>query len=263
MSRANGFRERGAWVPAMVMWVAAQVGVVVGSCAAKHTTSGPAPNTAQGWFELGLERLNRGQYGGAISAFQRVTLDYASTHYAADAQFYLAKAYADKKDYDQAITEYEFFMTNYPRSAYFEEASYQIALCYVRRAPRSDLDQADLKTARELLELFRERFPESRLLAGASELESEIAGRLARKEFASAKLYMKAGEFAAARVYLEHMLDEYPRLSFRDEARLCLAICLENMGEQEKARSSYHELELTASDERVRKEAAGRLRLLR
>jgi outer membrane protein assembly factor BamD len=228
-------------------------------CAKKQELKPAVPASAQDLFDAGVKYLNEKKYGKAIDAFQRVTLEYSTTRHAADAQFFLAETYFEKKDYAQAATEYEFLTTNYATSPFFEEASYKTALSYFRKAPRSSLDLADLMHAKELLELFRERFPNSNFLPDIAVLEGEIITRFAQKEFDAGLLYLNAGEYPSARVYFEHVLEQYPKASIRDEVRFRLAMCLENTGEAAQARRIYTDLSQGGYEPRLKEKAAKRL----
>jgi outer membrane protein assembly factor BamD len=213
-----------------------------------------APKTAQEWFDAGIKYLNDKKYDKAVDAFQRIALEYATTRYAADAQFYLAETYFAERDYVSAASEYEFLTTNYATSPFYEEASYKTALCYFRKSPNAALDQSDLGHAQELLELLRERDPNTQFLPQIDSLNAQIESRFAKKEYDAGMLYARAGEFASAKVYFQHILDQYPSASVKDEVRLQLAICLDRTGEKDQARQIYTDLSQN-SDPKLRTKA--------
>lgn len=249
---------RSCTVVAVVLLLA----LALGGCHPKQQTTESTPS-ANELFDRGLDRLKKKDYDKAIEAFQRISLEYANTRYAADAQFYLAEAYVAKKDFLQASLEYEFLTTNYPTSPFYEEASFKTALCYFSQAPKPSLDQTDLKKTRDALELFKERFPDSRFLPKADSLEAEIGTRFARKEHDAGLLYARAGEYASARIYFLYVLENYPKASIVPEANYWLAVCYENGDAKDRARAIYEELSSGDYDAKLKKQAAERLAKLK
>jgi outer membrane protein assembly factor BamD len=234
------------------------VGLLLVGCRAKTQTVGPPP-TAQELFDQGQQYLERKQYAKAVAAFQRITLEYAATRYAADAQFYLAEADLAEKDYVEAGIEYEFLTTNYPTSSFYEEAMYKTALCHFRQVPRVALDQSDARKTREMIELFRERFPNSRFLPEVEKLEGELESRAALKEYEAGMLYAKAGEYESAKTYFLYLLEQHPKASLVPETRFQLGICYEKTGNQDQAREIYQDLSTGSYEEPLKERAARRL----
>jgi outer membrane protein assembly factor BamD len=227
-------------------------------CAAKKAA--PArPLSAQELFDQGLAQMRKKDYKRAILSFQKITIEFAATRYASDAQFYLAEAYLGRNDFDQAAIEYEFLTVNYSTSPFYEEALYKTAYCSFRQAPRTSLDQTDLAKTEDLLGLFIERFPESRFLPQVDSLRAEIATRYARKQFDAGLLYARAGEYASAQIYFEYVQQNYPDASIASENTYWLARCLEGQERREAARALYQELVNQCPSPELRAEAARRL----
>jgi outer membrane protein assembly factor BamD len=215
----------------------------------------PLPTTPDGLLDLGLGQLKAREYGKAIATFQQITYDFATTHYAMEAQFYLAETYLAKKDYAQAQLEYEFLTTNFPSSPFFEEASYKTALCYLRAVPKSSLDQSGLQKAQDLCELFKEQFPNSKYLNDVEDIESEVADRYARKEYDAGMMYAKSGEYASAQTYFLHILETWPKAGMIPEVKLQLAIAYRGLGKDDLARAGFDEIINGSFDPRLKKQA--------
>jgi outer membrane protein assembly factor BamD (BamD/ComL family) len=243
----------------------------------------PAPESL---LNQGLQFANQKKFDKAIACYQRITLEYATSRYASDAQFYMAEAYMGKKNYAQAADEYQFLLVSYPTTQFYEEAMFKQALCQFRKAPSQGLDQSDLKQAREQLELFKEKFPVaettwevrtdtvppdsaspvpqvrttripkvrlSRYYDRVQQLEAEIATRAARKEYDAALLYARAEEYPSAQVYLQHVLEQYPQASVVPDVKYWLAVCYARTGSPDQARALLLELTGTGIDPRLRK----------
>src|SRR5467141_3329602 len=67
-------------------------------------------------YSNGLRDITSGKYDLARSEFQDYLKYYGDTDLASNAQFYLGEIAYSQKKYDQAVTEYERVLTNYPNS---------------------------------------------------------------------------------------------------------------------------------------------------
>jgi len=76
---------------------------------------GPAPS-ADTLYSNGLRDITGGNYDLARREFQDYLKYYGDTDLASNAQFYLGEIAYSQKKYDQAVTEYERVLTNYPKS---------------------------------------------------------------------------------------------------------------------------------------------------
>jgi len=111
---------------------------------------GPAPS-ADTLYSNGLRDITSGKYDLARQEFQDYLKHYGDTDLASNAQFYLGEIAYSQKNYDQAVTEYDRVLTNYPKSFKLAPAHLKKGMALI------DLGQ---KTAgvRELRDVVK-RFP--------------------------------------------------------------------------------------------------------
>jgi len=83
--------------------------------AASASPSGPAPS-ADTLYSNGLRDITSGKYELARSEFQDYLKFYNDTDLASNAQFYLGEIAYSQHQYDQAVSEYDRVLTNYPKS---------------------------------------------------------------------------------------------------------------------------------------------------
>src|ERR1700731_3033010 len=86
-----------------------------GFAPASGAASGPAPS-ADTLYSNGLRDITSGKYDLARQEFQDYLKYYGDTDLASNAQFYLGEIAYSQKNYDQAVTEFDKFLTNYPKS---------------------------------------------------------------------------------------------------------------------------------------------------
>ncbi len=75
-----------------------------------------ATPSADTLYSSGYRDLNAGKYELARSEFQDYLKYFGTTDLASNAQFYVAESYYMEKNYQQAVTEYDKLLTNYPKS---------------------------------------------------------------------------------------------------------------------------------------------------
>jgi tol-pal system protein YbgF len=112
--------------------------------------SGPAPS-ADTLYSNGLRDITSGKYELARQEFQDYLKYYGDTDLASNAQFYLGEIAYTQKNYDQAVTEFDKVLNNYPKSFKLAPARLRKGMALI------DLGQ---KTAgvRELREVVK-RYP--------------------------------------------------------------------------------------------------------
>ena len=115
-----------------------------------RASSGPAPS-ADTLYSNGLRDITGGNYDLARKEFQDYLKYYGDTDLASNAQFYLGEIAYSQKNYDQAVTEYDHVLTNYPKS-------FKLAPAHLKKG--MSLIELGQKTAgvRELRDVVK-RFP--------------------------------------------------------------------------------------------------------
>ena len=72
------------------------------------------------------------------------------------------------------------------------------------------------------IEIFLEDYPNSEYHTPILELRQDLRYRLVMKEYESARLYMKLGEYRSALIYLSDALDNYSDLKIADDIRIAI-----------------------------------------
>jgi tol-pal system protein YbgF len=86
-----------------------------GSVPTSSAPSGPAPS-ADTLYSNGLRDITSGKYALARQEFQDYLKYYGDTDLASNAQFYLGEIAYSERNYDQAVTEFDKVVSNYPKS---------------------------------------------------------------------------------------------------------------------------------------------------
>jgi tol-pal system protein YbgF len=112
--------------------------------------SGPGPNQL---FRIGRDQLTRGANSSARAAFADLLAKYPQSELAADAQFFIAEAYAAEGKAAAADSAYAAVLTNYPSSPRASTSLYKRAVA-AQRAGRTT-------TARRLFNDLIKQYPDS------------------------------------------------------------------------------------------------------
>jgi outer membrane protein assembly factor BamD len=171
-------------------------------------------------FEKGKAFFDEGDYQKAIEMLQG-TFDFGRTHqWAADAQFYLAKAYRGNKEFLLAANEFTRFTQIYRSDPRVPDAEYELAMTYYDRSPAFRLDQTDTERAIVQFQLFMTRYADHPLVDEAAGRIVELRGKLAKKQFNTAELYARREFYGAAAVSYEAVFDRYYDTDLADDALL-------------------------------------------
>lgn len=171
-------------------------------------------------FDRGVETFERGKHARAAEHF-RTALDFGRTSdFADDAQLYLARSYAESRQYLLAGNEFTRFIEFYRTDPRIEEAAFERIQAYAALSPNYTLDQTDTRRAIQYIEQFQREYPESEKAVEAAELRAELRARLARKKYETARLYARRDYYEAAVIAFQSVLEEYPESEYGDDALL-------------------------------------------
>ena len=116
---------------------------------AASVPSGPAPS-ADMLYSNGLKDIQSGKYDLARSEFQDYLRYYGNTDLASNAQFYIGEIYYRQKNYQQAISEYDKVINNYPKSFKLAPARLHRATAMIALGQKS----SGIRELREIIRLF-------------------------------------------------------------------------------------------------------------
>src|SRR5215469_3415170 len=140
----------GAAPPATSTGMATPTGSALPTAGSSGSMPAPSADTL---YSNGLRDIQSGKYDLARSEFQDYLKYYSSTDLASNAQFYIGEIAYKQKNYQQAITEYDKVLNNYPKSFKLAPALLHRGMALVELGQKSS-------GIRDLREVVR-RFPGS------------------------------------------------------------------------------------------------------
>jgi len=173
-------------------------------------------------YNQGIEYYNNKKYSKAKESFKYVILHSTGSRLALESEFYLAESLYSLKEYMDALYSYD----NYARSSQdinlIELSRFRICECVYKLSSSYKNDQSTTTDALDKIEIFLEDYPNSEYHAPTLELRKNLRYRLAMKEYESARLYMKLGEYKSALIYLSDALSNYSDLKIADDIKIAI-----------------------------------------
>jgi outer membrane protein assembly factor BamD len=205
---------------------------ILGGCAEKQ-----ANMNALGAEELlaqGLEKLEKSEYKGAVSAFQAIKDRYPYTKAVITAELKMAESYIIRKDYDSALSVYEDFERLHPKDSNIPFVMYQMGLCNLLQVRTIDRDQTETIRAKEEFERLVNRFPESEWADKARVNIRKCIVYLAEYELYVGHFYYRMGEYGPALDRFTYLIQNYPDTGQYHEALEYIGRCKRQLAKAEK-----------------------------
>jgi outer membrane protein assembly factor BamD len=180
-------------------------------------------NDYQEKYEMAVIYYNQGDYYKALQLFDAVLPFYRGSDKAEQLSYYYAYCQYYQGDHILASYYFKRFTKNYPTSKYAEECLYMSAYCKYLESPVYSLDQTSTLEAINELQLFMDIFPNSERIAECNKLIDALRGKLAKKEFEIAKMYLKMEDYLAAITTFDNLLNDFPDTAYKEESLFDLA----------------------------------------
>ena len=125
-----------------------------------------------------------------------------------------------QKDYMNAENLFKTFLEIYPNSSKAEEVDFMRGYTFYKQSPKAQLDQTNTLKAMGYMQTFINTHPGSAKNKEAQEIIDICRKKLETKEFMSAQLYFDIGQFRAAAVSFNTLLNEYPDSDKADQYKI-------------------------------------------
>lgn len=163
-------------------------------------------------------RLDRGNTRLAAALFDEVERQHPYSPWARRAQLMSAFSYYVAQDYNAAIQSAQRFLSIHPGNKDAPYAYYLIGLSYYEQISDVQRDQSITKQAQVALREVDRRFPASEYAADARLKLDLVNDHLAGKEMEIGRHYQRAGQWLAAQLRFQNVVDTYQTTSHTPEA---------------------------------------------
>jgi outer membrane protein assembly factor BamD len=122
-----------------------------------------------------------------------------------------------QRDYLNAENLFKTYLELFPNSPKAEEMDYMRAYTYYKQSPRPELDQTNTIKAMGMMQTFINTHPGSARNKEATEIIDICRVKLETKDHKTAQLYYDLGQFRAAAVAYNSLVNNYPDTQKADE----------------------------------------------
>lgn len=155
------------------------------------------------------------KWKNALALYDRLANLVAGTDDFPNVGFNTAYANYYDKNYKLAGHQFKNFAVSFPKDPRAEEAAYMSALCYYEGSMDYNLDQSSTELAINELQDFLNNYPNSERSKNISQLVDELSYKLEFKAYENARQYFKIGDYKAANVALDNVLNDFPSTKLR------------------------------------------------
>jgi outer membrane protein assembly factor BamD len=193
-------------------------------------------------YEAALQYYEKKDYYRAGVLLEEVRPLLAGRIEAEKAAFLYAYTQYHERLYNTSAELFRNFFDTYGRSPYAEESLFMHSKSLYYDSPDFNLDQSSTQTAITSIQEFLNRFPGSKYQEEANKMYNELAAKLERKAFESARLYSQMRYYQAAVTAFTTFQREYPSSNYNEEAAYLKIVAQYNLAEEsvpDKRRERY------------------------
>jgi outer membrane protein assembly factor BamD len=201
--------------------------VTVSACAEKASTLPPGTADADKFlFDRGTESAKERKWLDAREYFRNVVDNYPQSPFRPDAKLALGDTYISDGGTENlllAANEFREFLTFYPTHARADYAQLQLARSYVEQMLAPERDQQPTRDAIREIEIFLQRFPNSKLMPEARRMERDAKDRLSEANYRVGFFYYRIKWYTGAIDRFKDVLKTDPNFTNRDALYFHLA----------------------------------------
>ncbi len=127
-----------------------------------------------------------------------------------DLYYKYAYCYYYEKQYSDAENLFKGYLEVFPNSTHAEEVDYMRAYSYYKQSPKLELEQVNTLKAINMMQTFINQHIGSPRVKDATAIIDEGREKLELKEAREAKLYFNLGQYRAAGIAYNSLLNSYP-----------------------------------------------------
>lgn len=193
--------------------------------------------TVEQIFEEARTAFEKENWIESQAQFDVIKLQYPTSAFADDAQYYLAEINYKRSEYILAAFNYSMIRRSYPNSPYAKIALFKAAESYAQLSPSPDRDQDYTRKAIQAYNEFQAVYPvDSLALVSLSRIQ-DLRNKLAERAYETATFYITTQSRKSALVYFDAVIDEYADTKYLEPAMIGKLQILAAQGKTDDARA--------------------------
>jgi outer membrane protein assembly factor BamD len=168
-------------------------------------------------YEAGLNYYAKKDYYHASILFEDILPIVRGLPEGEKVEFYLAYCQYNEKTYLLASNQFKTFYETYGRSQLAEEAHFMYAYSLYTSAPGTNLDQSEGIEAMDAMQVFLNKYPDSKFRDRAADVITISHNKLEEKAFFNARQYLKLRSYQAAIISFDNFRKNFPDSKYLEE----------------------------------------------
>lgn len=193
-------------------------------------------------FARGQLELEAENWATAATIFEQFSFEHPTHPLAERARFHLGQAYFGRGEYLTASSEFLRLVQDYPAGEFSDDARFMVCRAYEELSPKVPLDQEYTRGAIEHCDALAQFYPTSEFADSARITRDRLREKLADKELYRADFYVRAKAYDSAIVYLEGLLEDFPRSNAAPAALIRLVRIYRTLGYAEEREEAEERL---------------------
>jgi len=168
-------------------------------------------------YEAGLNYYAKKDYYRSSVLFEDILPIVRGLPEGEKVEFYLAYCQYYEKTYLLASNQFKTFYETYGRSSLAEEAHFMYAYSLYTSAPAPNLDQSESIEAMDAMQVFLNKYPDSKFAEQAAEVITVSHAKLEEKGFHNARHYLTLRSYTAAIIAFDNFRKNFPDSKYLEE----------------------------------------------
>jgi outer membrane protein assembly factor BamD len=175
-------------------------------------------------YKAAFNYFDEGKFSKSAALFESLSMLTEGTEKDDTVKYYWGLSNYNSKDYYTAETNFDQFVSSYPRSPFASQARYLRLDCLYRQTLRYELDQTPTYKAMNAISEYVIDYPESENLESCRQMLDELGERLDKKAYEGAKLYYKMEDYLASRIAFRNILKDDAENIYREDILYYIAM---------------------------------------
>ena len=168
-------------------------------------------------FDLANSLYDEGEYLRSIVLYEQIYQHSPKSGEGELAYYRLGQSYYNSEDYYMAAYYLSSYVQRFPYSNKNEDVMFLAALCNVNNSPQASLDQTETNEAINSVQLFIDRYPNTKYLDSCNQIIDRLRFKLETKDYTHVTLYAKTEKYRAAVSAASIFLEKYPGSTYSEE----------------------------------------------
>lgn len=173
-------------------------------------------------FDLEETGVLRNTYEQARTILRKILEVFPSVANAGEIQYKVAYCSLELGQYDEAASEFQKVIKDYPEEPFLEKANYHLGVSFLKQSLPAERDQTMTDKAISEFTDFLSKYPETQFAEDAQEKISILRDRKAKSLYCICLFYMKRKEKMAFLFYCQEVVGRFPDTEWAKRARKLL-----------------------------------------